>query len=197
VPAITLTVNQPTLPVAHAARVTLAAVIGLALALGLGQMAAREPAKLLWLAADGLWLFFGPLQFYQVERLGRWLDRGSELYVTLLVTTQVAALGWWTLITLLGWLRRRPVPSAAQVFFSGLGLAYLFMPLVHHTVGTDGYFYITDSDNFLAQSPLVRLAVWLAAAVITIGMTWLRRRLAAVPSPRTLHPLARFSEGLR
>jgi hypothetical protein len=52
------------------------------------------------------------------------------------------------------------------------------MPLVHHTLGTDGIFYITDSSNFFSDNPLFQLGAWLVAAMIALGITRLRRVFA-------------------
>jgi len=58
-------------------------------------------------------------------------------------------------------------------------MAYLLMPLMHHVVGTDGYFYISDSDNFFAQNGAVQVAVWLVSGGLVLGVTGLRQRVAA------------------
>ena len=53
-PAITMTVNSPTLPPLVAAQTTAAALAALAIALATGRMAARQPRELAWLGLDGL-----------------------------------------------------------------------------------------------------------------------------------------------
>ena len=56
IPAITMSVNWPTLPPAGAAACTVAALIGLGLALAPGRLAAQRPAELGWLALGGMGL---------------------------------------------------------------------------------------------------------------------------------------------
>jgi hypothetical protein len=56
-------------------------------------------------------------------------------------------------------------------------MAYLFLPLLHYLIGTDGYFYITDSDNFLAGNILMQLLAWLVTALIIWALIALRARL--------------------
>jgi hypothetical protein len=53
------------------------------------------------------------------------------------------------------------------------------MPLVHHVVGTNGYFYITDSANFFADSLIVQGIVWLAVGMLAWALGHLRQTLAA------------------
>lgn len=74
---------------------------------------------------------------------------------------------------LLRWLRR-PAPSAAALCLAGAAVAYLLMPLVHHLLRTDGYFYITDSDNFFATSAWLQGALWLTVGVGVWGLARLR-----------------------
>jgi hypothetical protein len=45
-------------------------------------------------------------------------------------------------------------------------------------VGTDGYYYISDSDNFFAQGAVVQLITWSVIGVLVLGVTWLRKRVA-------------------
>lgn len=179
VPAIAMTVNEPVLPVKNAAQVTLGALIGMGLALSPGELTARRPVELLWLAADGLGLMLVMLNLIHIEKLRRWLDRGSIRWVGMMVASLVVGVVW--LLAMSGlrlWLRRR-IPGAGAVFLAGGCIAYLLMPLVHHVVGTDGYFYITDSDNFLAQSAVVQVVTWLVSAGLALGVAWLRERASA------------------
>ena len=61
---------------------------------------------------------------------------------------------------------------------AGLCVAYLLMPLIHHTCFTDGYYYITDKDNFFARSSVfLQIVTWLLAGGIAWGITRLRKQL--------------------
>ena len=79
---------------------------------------------------------------------------------------------------LLSFWRHVPAPGAMALCVAGLCLAYLWMPLLHHVGYTDGYAYITDSDNFFARDGLLQVAIWLVVAVAVWGLTRLRRYLA-------------------
>jgi hypothetical protein len=179
VPALTLTVNAPRLPLGHAARVTLVTLLGVGLALWPGRLAAERPGELLWLAADGCGVMLVMLNLIHVEKVGRWLARGGIWWVRMMVVSLVVGVAWLFFMTGLRWWRRRRVPKAGAVWVAGVCVSYLLMPLVHHVVGTDGYFYISDSDNFFTQNGAVQLAVWLVSGGLILAVTRLRQRLAA------------------
>jgi hypothetical protein len=178
VPVITMTVNEPTLPLRHAVQVTLVTLFGVGLALRPGGLAAERPGELLWLAADGFGLVL-LLNLIHIEKVRRWLARGGILWVRMMVVSLVVGVAWLFVVTGLRlWLRRR-IPSAAAMLVAGVSIAYLLLPLMHHLVGTDGYYYISDSDNFFAQNVAVQLVVWLVLGGLALGVTWLRERAAA------------------
>ena len=177
VPAITMTVNEPTLPLGYAAQVTLATWIGVGLALVPGKLAARHPGELLWLTADGFGLTMLLLNLVHVEKLGRWLARGATWWVWMMMGSLAAGVAWLLLVTALGWGLRRRAPGAGALFTAGACVTYLLMPLVHHVLGTDGYFYVTNSDNFFAQNWTVQLVTWLASGGLALGLTWLRKKM--------------------
>jgi len=178
VPAIVMTVNEPTLPAGNAAQVTLVTLVGLGLALTPGWLAAERPRRLVWLAADGVAVALLLLTVYQVEKVSRWLARGGTVWVA--AAAVGAALGLLGLAAMTGlrhW-RRVSTPGTGVLLAAGATIAYLFTPLLHHLVGTDGYFYISDSDNFFAQSGWgVQIADWLIAAGVVAGTVRLRRWL--------------------
>jgi hypothetical protein len=177
IPGITMTVNQPTLPVLNAAQVTATTLLGLSLALIPGRLAAECPGELIWLSADGLGLMLVLLNLIHLEKISRWLARGGIWWVRIMVVSLAVGVGWLLVVTGLRFWRRRPVPGATGVLAAGLCMAYLVMPVVHHQIGTDGYYYISDSDNFFARSEVLQVFTWGVAAGIALGMKWLRRRL--------------------
>ncbi len=179
IPAITMTANQPTLPAWNAAQVTLATLLGLALALPPGEMAARHPGTLALLALDGLGLASLLLSLCALDLVPRWLAHGSTVYVVMMVVSAGLGIVWLLAMTGFRAWRRTPVPSTLTLFVAGLAVAYLFMPLVHHLLGTDGYFYISDSDNFFSRSAPVQLLTWGVSAAVALGVTRLRERVAA------------------
>jgi len=178
IPAITMSVNRPTLPALNAAQTTLVTLIGLALALMPGRLAAECPRTLIWLACDGsapaLVLLRGPW-YFPLVKVG-WSPDAARLVTPWI--SFVVGMVWLLLMTVLRVWRRTPIPGAAAVLASGLCLAYPLMILVHHVVGTDGYWYVSNSSNFF-EDDARQIALWLAAAVMAMSITGLRKRLAA------------------
>lgn len=184
IPVITMTLNQPTLPLPNAAQTTLATLIGLGLALLPGTMAAQHPVDLVWLAADGWWLMQLLVTVADLENMPRSLARGGTWWVRMAIMTLVVAVVWLLIVTGLRFWRRTSVPSTPAMFVAGLCVAYLLMPLVHHGLaGTDGYHYISNhyisnSNNFFADKIAFQFAAWLIAAAMAAGATRLRQSLA-------------------
>jgi hypothetical protein len=190
VPAIVMTVNDPVLPLVNAAQVTVVALIGLALAMALGRIAAKRPAAYILLMVDGFALACLLSSLASLEDYPRWLGRGSTgvIYRHL----AVFAVGIVLLIIMTAlyyWWRRTGIPSAAACFIAGLNIHYLFLPLYHHLcwckddgswTDPDYFAYIPDADNYFARSALFQIGVWMAVALIAFGLTrlrpWLSRR---------------------
>ena len=78
-----MSANEPVLPWSYAALVTIAALIGIALALIPGDLAAWSPWDLIWLAADGWGLAFILMTLAQIDDIGRWLSKGADWRVLL------------------------------------------------------------------------------------------------------------------
>lgn len=177
-PVITMTLNQPTLPLYNATQVTLVSLIGLALALMPGRLAAARPATLLCLGFDGIALMLVLLFTPAFEDVPYWLANGNMVYLQMLVFG--FAVGGILLLVMTGlhlWLPI-PIPSATEVFVAGLCLAYPLLTLLHHVGFTDGYYYITGKDNFFARDGWLQLATWLLVGLIAWGVTRLRQVLA-------------------
>lgn len=169
IPAITLTVNAPTLPPMLAAACTVATLAGLAVALLPGRWAAERPGDLLWLAAEGVGLMPALLLLRTVELPGQGLSV-SPTTVWLVALGGLAAGAVWLLGV--GALRRRrgrASPGALALFLAGVGLSYLLGPLAHYLLGTPpGYRYITTAGNFFAANPVVQLAALAVAAGLAV-----------------------------
>jgi hypothetical protein len=179
IPAITLTANQPTLPLPNATQTTLATLVGLGLAIVPGEMATERPGELFWLALDGWGLMLMLTALVGVQNLPRWLAGGGIWWIVMLMGTVSAGVFWLLMVTALrawfvGRSSARPRWSkATRILLAGVILAYLLMPLVHHLFCTNGYFYITNSSNFFADNIVLQLAVWL----VTAGLVWAITRL--------------------
>jgi len=187
IPAIVMTVNDPVLPLDNAMQVTVVALIGLALAVMLGRLAAERPVTYVLLLIDGLALACLLSSLPRVESYPRWLARGTTgvIYRHL----AVVAVGIVLLIVMTAfhyWRRRTETPSAGALFIAGLDVTYLFLPLYHHLfwckdhgswTDPDYFAYISDADNYFARSPLLQIGVWVVVALIARGLTRLRIRL--------------------
>jgi hypothetical protein len=172
-----MSVNAPVLPWFYAALVSIVALIGTALALMPGDMAAREPQNLLWLAADGWGLAFILMSLAQIDDIARWLSNGVDWRVLLSLLIIGLGVGWLLLLTAVRYWRGVFVGDFISLAAAAACMAYLFLPLLHYVIGTDGYFYITDSDNFLAGTILLQLLVWVITALVIWALLTLRARL--------------------
>lgn len=175
IPAITMTVNTPTLPSSMAATCVAATLAGLLVALMPGRWAADQPDDLLWLTLDGMGLIPALLLLRAIELPGRGLSVSP-------VVAWAAALGgiivgalWLVLMSILRRWGDRPSPEAMAIYLAGVGLSCLLMPLAHYlTAGPPGFRYITNSANFIAESSLLRWLAFVAAAGLAFAATWFR-----------------------
>ncbi len=189
IPAIVMTVNDPVLPLANGAQVTAVTLIGLALVVMLGQLAAKRPLAYILLMIDGLGLACLLLSLIRLENYALWIYRGGmgTTYGYLVLALIVLGVGWMIVMTAFRYWRRTQAPSAAAWLVAGLDIAYLLLPLSHHLFASrdygswaaPAYFgYISDADNFFARSLPLQIGVWIAVALIALGFTRLRLWLA-------------------
>jgi hypothetical protein len=203
IPAIVMTVNEPVLPSANAAQVTAVTLVGLALALKLGQVAARRPLAFALLTIDGFGLACMLSSLVRFESYPLWLARGSTAVVYRHLAVITAGVVLMVVTTALYWAwRRAPAPGARAWIIAGFDITYLLLPLYHHLfwckddgswTDPDYFAYIPDADNYFARSALLQIGVWIGVALIAQGVTRLRLRLSerrnASPSdagPRSL-----------
>jgi len=184
VPAITMTVNNPVLSPGYASQVTAVMLVGLALALFLGRMAAERPLAYLLALLDGGALAILLVSLAGLERYPDWLARGRVIYLVMLLVVVGAGIALSLAMTAVYSLWRRAEPPLAMtVLVAGLDVAYLLLPLVHHLfVSTDegtwldpGFFtYIPSADNYFARSAWVQIGVWVTVATMALGTHRLR-----------------------
>ena len=182
-----MTVNDPVLPFANAMQVTAVALIGLALAVMLGRLAAERPATYVLVMIDGLALACLLSSLPRVESYSRWLARESTGIIYRHLAVVAVGMVLLTMMTVFYyWRRQAEVPDAGALFIAGLDVTYLFLPLYHHLfwckdhgswTDPDYFAYISDADNYFARSPLLQIVVWIVVALIALGFTRLRSRL--------------------
>ncbi len=178
VPAITMTVNAPTLPPGLAAACVAATLLGLAIALAAGEWAATRPAELAWLAADSVGLMPALLLLRTVELPGRGMSVSRPAAWLAAIGGLTAGLIWLAGMSALRRWRRSATPSAVSLFVGGLGLSYVLMPLVHYLLATPAaYRYISTASNFFAFDGRIQLLALGVAAGLAVGTTRMRRRL--------------------
>ena len=175
IPVITMTVNWPTLPLSIAAACVVATLIGLALALAPGSLAARRPLDLVGLVLDGAGLMPSLLLLRAIELPAKGLVSSHTAYLAAFGGT-LAGVAWLGIMTGLRAWRHMSPPEAGKLFVSGLCLSYLLMPLVHHLIFTpSSYRYISTASNFFPRSIGAQLMSFLVASVLAVGITRLRR----------------------
>jgi hypothetical protein len=189
IPAIVMTVNDPVMPPAIAVQITAVTLVGLALALMPGTVAARRPLALVLWTIDGLALASLLLSLISVERYEHWLAQGRNVFIVLHLGLILAGLGVLLVMTAFyAWRRRAEIPGATACFVAGLDVAYLLLPVVHHLLGSSetgglsgpGYFvYISDVENYFTRSVPLQIVIWLVVALVAVGVTRLRVRLSA------------------
>ncbi len=185
-PAIVMTVNDPTLLPLYTAQVVAAVWIGLVVALFTGHVAAERPLEYALLLVDG----GGPacllVALTAMERLPHWLARGSTGVLIGLAMVLGAGVGLTVAVSAFRWWRRLPPPPTALWFVAGLQVTYLLLPLIHHLFFcTDegswmdaGYFtYMPGADNYFARSALLQVGVWAIVGAFTTGVSLVRKRL--------------------
>jgi hypothetical protein len=181
IPLVTMLVNAPTLPLGLALAAAGATLAGLAPALWLADGAARRPAELVWLLADGLGLLLPLLLIRALELPGRGL-RVSPLVAGLVAGgSLLAGCAWLALMTAARRRWRRAMPPAGALLAAGAAWAYLLMPLAHHLFFTPaGYKYISTASNFFAFNPWLQGATWILVVGVALGISRLRRRHPSV-----------------
>ena len=115
IPAIVMTVNEPTLPLSNSLQVTAATLVGLALALRIGELVIRRPLRgVVWLLADGSALAMLLIAFTSLQNFPRWLSSGNTGFISGVIAFTFVGLGILALTTVLRTWRRVPMPAAAR-----------------------------------------------------------------------------------
>lgn len=182
IPALVMTVNDPGLPLSNAVQVTLATLVGLALALLPGRMAAEKPRTLVWLMVDGLAPAILLLSLIRIDSVSDWLARERVSLVVYMIILCLIGLALLVVTTAFCWWLRIHPPDAATWLAAGFSIAYLLLPLCHYLFagGSNGaihFAYITDSANFFVHNGLAQIGIWGAVGLFALGLTRLRKWL--------------------
>lgn len=180
IPAITMTINQPTLPPFLALACVVSTLAGLAVALLPGEWAAERPRDLAWLAADGAGLIPILLLVKAVELPVRGVSVPVGTGQGFALTGLLLSMAWLAVMTAMRIWRRRSIPGWPALLVAGLALSYMVLPLVHFVLAAPpGHRYISTASNFFAFNPALQLLILAIAAAISYSTTRVRRRLAA------------------
>jgi len=176
IPAITMSLNSPVMPLGVALQIVACTLVSLALALLPTHIAARNPNKLVWLTIDGVGPMLMLLTLNKLDLVVQWLRNGRTQFVAIAALASASGLLGLLAMTALGRILRRPAPTTLELLLSGAIWAYLLMPLAHWALFTDGYYYITDAANFFSASIWIQLAAWAVVGAIVAGVTALRTK---------------------
>ena len=176
IPYITMSLNQPTLPLRNALACFVATVIGLALALSPSSLASQSPKELTWLVFGGIGLVPCLLLSRAIELPAKGLASVQTAFL-LAIGSLVAGSIWMVIVA---WVRvksKKPPIRAMSLFMAGLCLSYLLLPLLHYLLLVPPKFrYISASTNFFAFSMIGQIVVFLVAAALAVGSAELQTR---------------------
>jgi hypothetical protein len=176
IPVITMTTHSPILPFWLAALTTTVTLAGLALALPAASFAAAHPLDAALLGFDGFALTLWITVLPGLQYLSMWIARSNRTYLLMLGALPIVGLVALAILTALRRWLRRPMPSALGLGGAGLTVSYLVLPLAHHTLFSDGHFYITDMNNFFTRDIAVQAFTWIATGTVVWAVSYVRRR---------------------
>lgn len=178
IPAITMTVNQPTLPLSLSLACVASTLTGLAVAVLVGEWVVERPLDLAWLVADGAGLIAILLLVKVVELPARGLSVSVGTALGFALAGVLCSMAWLAAMTIIRIRRRRSIPGWAALLVAGLALSYMVLPLVHYVIAAPpGHRYITTATNFFAFNAVLQVFVLTIAAAVAYSVTRVRRRL--------------------
>lgn len=182
VPAIVMTVNDPVLPLRHAAQVTVALLVALAIAFWFGERAARQPVGSILLMVDGvaltgLYLITSGLDDLIEGRPGRATSYLVIAMIGLILLTINSVITTWR--------RKLQIPTAITLFAGYASVQYLFIPLIHYLFFSIDEGYIPSADNYFifAHNIPAQIGVWGVMFLLALGVTRLRVWLRSLRGP--------------
>jgi hypothetical protein len=150
--------------------IVVVSLIGLALALTPGALAAHRPRELVWLAAYGVGLVPPLLLLRAIELPARGLSVSVLAANVFAIASIVVGIVWLSGLSAARAWWRDPAPSVGAIFIAGLCWSYLVLPLAHYIFATPSDFrYITTVNNFFAYAPEIQIAAWIVAGILAVG----------------------------
>lgn len=175
---ITMTFNNPTLPLSIALVCAITTLLGLALALFTSSLATQKPIEFGWLTliAMGLVPIFLLLRAIELPHIG---------LATIPVAYSIAAGGTltgiiWSIALVRLQTRFYPIKHkglAVKVYAIGLCLSFLLLPLFHYLLLTPPKFrYISVSANFFAVGIHIQILSLVVGVLVVIGLEQLQKK---------------------
>lgn len=175
---ITMTMNQPELSFLHALKVTLATLAGFGIVMKTSEFAGEKVIKLILYATDGFAIGFIMLTtsgwISNLDYLPNW-----RVKVFLIMFAFCFAV---ITITCAIYLWKKIESNARKIFVTAIAIGYPFGAVFHYLFGTDGHFYISNSDNFFTRNIFLQILVWIVGYLITLLLVRLRNKLILKPS---------------
>ena len=119
-----------------------------------------------------------------VEDIRLWINMGSGWRLMMGLLLMLIGLASLLLFSFVRNRLRIFVDGRTALILAGCSVAYLLRPFVHHALATDGYFYLTNSDNFFARGLGTQLWAWLATALVAWSIVRLRVALGVRRKPK-------------
>jgi len=168
---ITMTMNQPVLPLLHALKVLLATLLGLAVVLKNVELAGEKKLKILLLGIDGLALI---MIMTSTLASNFYFLSSTQFNIFLIICALCFGILAFTSIFYV-WKKAKSVLK--EILIAAFTIAYPFGAVFHYFAGTYGHFYISNSSNFFAQNTGLQLLIWTIVFLIIRGITFLRNRM--------------------
>jgi hypothetical protein len=165
-----MTMNQPVLPLLHALKVLLAIQLGLAVVLKTAELAGKNLLNLVLLGADGFALAL--LMILTSTLVSNFMVL-STAQLTIFLIVCVLCIGILAFTSIL-YVWKKVETTSLQLFLAAITIAYPFGTVFHYLFGTDGHFYITNSDNFFTKNIFLQIFVWIVGYLITLFLSRLR-----------------------
>ncbi|SHI86544.1 hypothetical protein SAMN05444280_10746 [Tangfeifania diversioriginum] len=169
---ITMTLNHPVLPFLHALKVLLATLLGLAVVLKTVELAGEKMLKILLYGIDGVALALIMIMSSTLASNFHFLSPPQLTIFLIICALCFGILGFTSIFYV--WKNIKSVSK--EIIITAFTIGYPFGTVFHYLVGTNGHYYITNSDNFFTRNFLIQLLIWLSVYTIVSGIVRLRNK---------------------